>query len=60
MRQTLTNPDDVQILVASIDDAESMRALAAQTTVIVSTAGPFDIIGMPVISTSHACVNYTK
>lgn len=26
-----------------------MKSLAAKTAVIVSTAGPFDIIGMPVI-----------
>jgi hypothetical protein len=51
IRKTLTNPDSVHVVVASIDDEASMQALAAQTKVIVSTAGPFDIIGMPVRNT---------
>ena len=50
MRKTLTNPDNVQIVVASIDDPDSMKSMTSQTTVIVATAGPFDIIGMPVLS----------
>jgi len=53
LRKTLTNPDDVNIIVASIDDAESMQAMASQTEVVVSTAGPFDIIGLPVVD---ACI----
>jgi short subunit dehydrogenase-like uncharacterized protein len=46
--KSLSNPSEVHIVVASIDDPVSLRAMAAQTTVVVSTAGPFDIIGLPV------------
>ena len=48
LRQSLSHPENVQIIVASLSDPVSMRALTAQTTVVVSTAGPFDIIGLPV------------
>lgn len=53
VRKSLENPDNVEIVVASIDDPESMKCMAARTKVIIATAGPFDKIGLPVVD---ACI----
>jgi short subunit dehydrogenase-like uncharacterized protein len=45
--------NSIHILVADIGDAASMDAMAAQTKVIISAAGPFARVGMPVVD---ACV----
>ena len=45
--------DSIPTIVASIDNEESMSRMAAQGKVVLSTAGPFDKFGTPVV---HACV----
>ena len=60
MRKSLENPDTVEIVVASIDDPESMKSMAAQTKVIIATAGPFDKIGLPVLFNVNIVALSTK
>jgi short subunit dehydrogenase-like uncharacterized protein len=54
LRSTLSeSARDVPILLADASDAESLRALAARTRVLISTVGPYAIHGEPVLA---ACV----
>jgi short subunit dehydrogenase-like uncharacterized protein len=39
----------LQYIVANVSDAATLRAMAAQTQVIISTAGPFAKFGTPVV-----------
>jgi len=43
----------VQLIQANITDEDSLKAMASQTKVILSTAGPFMICGTPIVK---ACV----
>jgi short subunit dehydrogenase-like uncharacterized protein len=47
------NLNSVDILVGSIDNQASLRAITSQTKVLLTTAGPYAKIGMPVV---EACV----
>ena len=44
---------ELPLLTADVQDKQSLRDIAAQTTVILSTAGPFAKLGPPVV---EACV----
>jgi short subunit dehydrogenase-like uncharacterized protein len=44
---------DIDIVVASLEDAASMDRLAASAVVVLSTAGPYALVGSPVVD---ACV----
>ena len=46
-------PQELPILVASVDDPASLDALTSRTTVLISTAGPFTATGGPVV---EACL----
>jgi short subunit dehydrogenase-like uncharacterized protein len=45
----------VGVLIADIEDQDSLDAVAIQTKVIISTAGPFALIGTPVIDACVRC-----
>jgi short subunit dehydrogenase-like uncharacterized protein len=47
------NLNSVDILVGSIDNQASLRAITSQTKVLLTTAGPYAKIGVPVV---EACV----
>lgn len=54
LRSTLSeSARDIPILLADASDADSLRALAARTRVLISTVGPYAIHGEPVLA---ACV----
>ena len=42
-----------EIVVASLDDPASMRAMTGATRVVLSTVGPYDLVGEPLI---EACI----
>jgi short subunit dehydrogenase-like uncharacterized protein len=44
---------EADTIVASLDDPKSIESLTSQTTTLISTAGPFAIIGTPVL---QSCV----
>ena len=49
-----------EIVVASLDDPASMRAMTGATRVVLSTVGPYDLVGEPLIEAciatgTHAC-----
>ena len=49
-----------EIVVASLDDPASMRAMSRATRVVLSTVGPYDLVGEPLIEAciatgTHAC-----
>ena len=45
--------NNIDILVGNIDNQESLRAITSQTKVLLTTAGPYAKIGMPMV---EACV----
>ncbi|MBT0587471.1 saccharopine dehydrogenase family protein [Alteromonas oceanisediminis] len=47
--------EDVPTLIADASDQESIDALSAQTKVIISTVGPYDLYGEPMVK---ACVKH--
>jgi short subunit dehydrogenase-like uncharacterized protein len=48
------NLDHVDVLIADINDKASLTALTSQTVVLLSTAGPFALVGSAVVD---ACVS---
>jgi short subunit dehydrogenase-like uncharacterized protein len=40
---------ELPVIVASVDDEASMRAMASQAAVVCSTAGPYALHGLPVV-----------
>mmetsp|Transcript_9726 Transcript_9726/g.16065 ORF Transcript_9726/g.16065 Transcript_9726/m.16065 type:complete len:445 (-) Transcript_9726:771-2105(-) len=53
IKQSLKLPDTVEIITGSLSDPMSLRAIASQTKVVLSTAGPYAKIGTPMI---EACL----
>ena len=53
LKKSLNLKSSVSILIGDINDSKSLRDIAAQTTVVLSTAGPYAKIGTPILS---ACV----
>ncbi len=45
--------ESVGVIVADISDPSSLRDMASQTRVVLTTAGPFDRIGTPIVK---ACI----
>jgi Saccharopine dehydrogenase NADP binding domain len=50
MADGLGSPDQVRTHVAPLDDPASLRALAAEASVLIHCAGPFSVTGEPVAS----------
>jgi hypothetical protein len=48
-RPPSTCSQGLQYIVANVSDPATLRAMAAQTQVIISTAGPFAKFGTPVV-----------
>jgi short subunit dehydrogenase-like uncharacterized protein len=60
VKSNLKLKDCVDVIVADISDAASLQAMTAQATVLLSTAGPFDKIGTPIVDScvktgTHYC-----
>lgn len=55
LKEKLRLDESVDVLVANTDDQESLDLMAKQTKVILSTAGPFALIGTPVIDACIRC-----
>ena len=53
VRDEIGAPADTPLVVANSDDPESMRALAESTRVVVTTVGPYQLYGEPLLA---ACV----
>ncbi|NCU12099.1 MAG: saccharopine dehydrogenase [Sphingomonadaceae bacterium] len=53
VRDLIGAPADTPLLVANSDDPASMRALAESTRVVVTTVGPYQLYGEPLLK---ACV----
>lgn len=53
VRDSIGAPADTPLIVANSDDPESMKALAEQTRVVVTTVGPYQLYGEPLLA---ACV----
>ena len=53
VRDLIGAPSDTSLIVADSDDAASMAALAAQTRVVLTTVGPYQLYGEPLLK---ACV----
>lgn len=53
VRDLIGAPADTPLIVANSDDPESMKALAEQTRVVVTTVGPYQLYGEPLLA---ACV----
>jgi short subunit dehydrogenase-like uncharacterized protein len=53
VKSTLNLPEAVDILVGSVDDPGSLLAITSKTKVLLTTAGPYAKIGMPMV---EACV----
>ncbi len=53
VRDAIGAPADTPLVVANSDDPESMRALAESTRVVVTTVGPYQLYGEPLLA---ACV----
>lgn len=53
IKTSLKLKDSVDVVVANIEDALTLQAMTSQTKVVLSTAGPFDKIGSPIVA---ACV----
>ncbi|KAK2078987.1 hypothetical protein QBZ16_002677 [Prototheca wickerhamii] len=43
------NEDDIPILIASLDDAEALRGVVSQAQVVIAMAGPYALMGTPVV-----------
>ena len=44
---------EIPVLLGDIQDAQSLRAITAQTQVLLTTAGPYARLGTPVV---EACI----
>ena len=44
------------MLTGSLEDKQSLKAIAAQTRVVLTTAGPYSKLGSPVV---EACISET-
>ena len=53
VRDLIGAPSDTPLIVADSDDAASMAALAAQASVVLTTVGPYQLYGEPLLK---ACV----
>ncbi len=53
VRDLIAAPGDTPLIVADSDDAASMAALAEQTRVVLTTVGPYQLYGEPLLK---ACV----
>lgn len=53
VRNRIGAPGHLPLIVADVDDADSMAALARSTRVVVTTVGPFAIYGEPLL---RACI----
>ena len=53
VRDLIGAPGDIPLIVADSDDAASMAALAAQARVVLTTVGPYQLYGEPLLK---ACV----
>ena len=53
VRDLIGAPADTPLVVANSDDADSMRALVESTRVVVTTVGPYQLYGEPLLK---ACV----
>ena len=53
VRDLIGAPDDTPLIVADSDDAASMAALATQARVVLTTVGPYQLYGEPLLK---ACV----
>ena len=53
VRDLIGAPSDTPLIVADSDDAASMAALAEQTRVVLTTVGPYQLYGEPLLK---ACV----
>lgn len=49
LAQHTPDAKDLPRIVADADDVESLKKLAARTRVIVSTVGPYAVLGMPLV-----------
>ena len=45
---------DIPLLTGTLDDKQSLKAIAAQTRVLLTTAGPYSKLGTPVV---EACIS---
>ena len=54
VRDLIGAPSDTSLIVADSDDAASMAALAEQTRVVLTTVGPYQLYGEPLLK---ACVD---
>jgi short subunit dehydrogenase-like uncharacterized protein len=53
VRDLIGAPSDTPLVVANADDPASLDAMAASATVIISTVGPYQLYGAPLVA---ACV----
>ena len=53
VRDLIGAPADTPLIVANSDDPASMKALAEQTRVVITTVGPYQLYGEPLLA---ACV----
>lgn len=53
VRDAIGAPADTPVLTANADDPAALRAMAARATVIVTTVGPYQLYGEPLLA---ACV----
>lgn len=59
VKTSLKLKESVGVVLADIKNTDSLVAMASQTTVILSTAGPFDKIGSPIVDACvKSCTNY--
>lgn len=49
LKSSLNLPEGVQIIVADLKSESSLEAMALNTHVIISTAGPYAKIGEPIV-----------
>lgn len=53
VRDLIAAPSDVPLIVADADDPPSLTAMAARTKVVLTTVGPYQLYGEPLVA---ACV----
>ena len=53
LKKFLGLKESVQVLVGDLSDQASLRAITSQTTVLISTAGPYAKLGTPIV---EACI----
>lgn len=59
VRDEIGAPADIPLLVADTGDAASLRALVARTRVVVTTVGPYQLYGEPLVAAcAEAGVDY--